>query len=407
MSCMLSIFGFILTISLLVFVHEFGHYYVAKMFGVKVEEFSIGFGKELFSKIDKDGVKWKICTIPFGGYVKIYGFDSATFEKPKSCKNNRPLRKLAYAEEFEGDASPRTAAYSSVREDSSTASLSKLPAEVEHPNPAHYAFLSKPLYAQFLIIAAGPIANYLLAILIFTTIYFSHGQIEIPPIIGEVVANSPAELAGLAKDDKIIIVNNNKINSIVDLQNNLLTNGIKPLHLLVDRNGEVIDISIIPVEKKLDNHPNLKRPYIGIIAKNEPIYIKMNIFQSIYQGSVDVIYISNLILGHFGQMLMGTRSLNEIGGPITIAKESEKSLEQGVASFALFVAMISINLGLLNLLPIPVLDGGHLAFIIYQIIFGKTLSGAIKNVILRLGIGIIIFLIVISLSNDIKNLVFK
>jgi regulator of sigma E protease len=367
MSCMLSIFGFILTISLLVFVHEFGHYYVAKMFGVKVEEFSIGFGKELFSKIDKDGVKWKICAIPFGGYVKIYGFDPATFEKPKS---------------WEVDS-------------------------LEHSSLAHYAFLSKPLYAQFLIIAAGPIANYLLAILIFTTIYFSHGQIEIPPIIGEVVANSPAELAGLTKDDKIIIVNNNKINSIVDLQNNLLTNGIKPLHLLVDRNGEVIDISIIPVEKKLDNHPNLKRPYIGIIAKNDPIYIKMNIFQSIYQGSVDVIYISNLILGHFGQMLMGTRSLNGIGGPITIAKESGKSLEQGVENFALFIAMISINLGLLNLLPIPVLDGGHLAFIIYQIIFGKTLSGAIKNVILRLGMGIIIFLIVISLSNDIKNLVFK
>lgn len=356
---MLSIFGFILTISLLVFIHEFGHYYVAKMFGVKVEEFSIGFGKELFSKIDKDGVKWKICTLPFGGYVKIYGFDHASPGKPNSSKHSS------------------------------------------------LAFLSKPLYAQFLIIAAGPIANYLLAILIFTTIYFSHGQVEIPPIIGEVVANSPAELAGLAKNDKIILVNTNKINNFADLQSNLLTNGIKPLHLLVERNDEVIDISITPTEIKMDNQPNIKRPYLGIIAKNEPIYIKMNIFQSIYQGSIDVIYISNLILKHFGQMLMGTRSLNEIGGPITIAKESGKSLEQGVANFALFVAMISINLGLLNLLPIPVLDGGHLAFIIYQIIFGKTLSGAIKNVILRLGMGIIIFLIVISLSNDIKNLVFK
>lgn len=367
MSCMLSIFGFILTISLLVFIHEFGHYYVAKMFGVKIEEFSIGFGKELFSKIDKDGVKWKICTLPFGGYVKIYGFDLTSPKKPKSYETN----------------------------------------SLKHPSLAHYAFLSKPLYAQFLIIAAGPIANYLLAILIFTTIYFSHGQIEIPPIIGEVVANSPAELAGLAKNDKIILVNTNQINNFADLQSNLLSNGVKPLHLLVERNDEVIDISITPVERKLDNQPNLKRPYIGIIAKNEPIYIKMNIFQSIYQGSVDVIYISDLILKHFGQMLMGTRSLNEIGGPITIAKESGKSLEQGVANFALFVAMISINLGLLNLLPIPVLDGGHLVFIIYQIIFGKTLSVNIKNVILRLGMGLIIFLIVISLSNDIKNLVFK
>ncbi|WP_425363825.1 RIP metalloprotease RseP [Candidatus Tisiphia endosymbiont of Hybos culiciformis] len=401
---MLSIFGFILTISLLVFIHEFGHYYVAKMFGVKVEEFSIGFGKELFSKTDKDGVKWKVCVLPFGGYVKIYGFDLTSPEKSNSSKHSS----LAYANDLKNW---------NVKQGVSERSVDKLREYANTPQfceansskhlRTHYAFLSKPLYAQFLIIAAGPIANYLLAILIFTTIYFSHGQVEIPPIIGEVVANSPAELAGLAKNDKIVIVNDNPINNFADLQSNLLTNGTKPLHLLVERNGEVIDISITPAEKKLDNHPNLKRPYIGIIAKNEPIYIKMNIFQSIYQGSVDVIYISGLILRHFGQMLMGTRSLNEIGGPITIAKESGKSLEQGVANFALFVAMISINLGLLNLLPIPVLDGGYLMFIIYQTIFGKTLSGAIKNVILRLGMGIIIFLIVISLSNDIKNLVFK
>lgn len=358
MSCMLSIFGFILTISLLVFIHEFGHYYIAKIFGVKVEEFSIGFGKELFSKIDKDGVKWKICTLPFGGYVKIYGFDPATL---KNTQDNRPL-----------------------------------------------TFLSKPLWVQFLIIAAGPIANYLLAILIFTTIYFSHGQVEIPPIIGEVAVNSPAELAGLRENDKVIMIGTNKIDSFVDLQRNIFMSGTKSINLLVERHDEIINIVITPKEisQKLDNQPEIKKPYIGVIAKNEPIFIKMNIFQSIYQGSVDVVYISGLILRHFGQMLMGTRSLNEIGGPITIAKESGKSLEQGVANFALFVAMISINLGLLNLLPIPVLDGGHLMFIIYQTIFGKTLSAAIKNVILRLGMGIIIFLIVISLSNDIKNLVF-
>ncbi len=358
MSGMLSIFGFILTISLLVFIHEFGHYYIAKIFGVKVEEFSIGFGKELFSKIDKDGVKWKICTLPFGGYVKIYGFDPATLE---DAQGHRPL-----------------------------------------------AFLSKPLWVQFLIIAAGPIANYLLAILIFTTIYFSHGQVEIAPVIGEVVANSPAELAGLMENDKVIMIGTNKIDSFVDLQKNIFMSGTKPINLLVERHDEIINIVITPKEisQKLDDQPEIKRPYIGVIAKNEPIFIKMNIFQSIYQGSKDVIYISNLILRNFGQMLMGTRSLNEIGGPIAIAKESGKSLEQGVANFALFVAMISINLGLLNLLPIPVLDGGHLLFIIYQIIFGKPLSASIKNVILRLGMGIIIFLIVISLSNDIKNLVF-
>jgi len=178
---MLSILGFILAISLLVFIHEFGHYYVAKMFGVKIEEFSIGFGKELFSKIDKAGVKWKICALPFGGYVKMYGFDHIT-----------PQNGLI-------------------------------------PNEA---FLSKSLYAQFLIVAAGPVANYLLAILIFTTIYFFHGRVEIPAIIGAVVENSPATISGIQKNDQVIMVNNNTIKGFADLQRNILMNGTKIVNFL-------------------------------------------------------------------------------------------------------------------------------------------------------------------------------
>lgn len=356
---MLPLLGFILTISLLVFVHEFGHYYVAKIFGVKIEEFSIGFGKELFAKIDKDGVRWKICALPFGGYVKIYGFDPATIKDLK-IEDKR------------------------------------------------LTFLSKALWRQFLIIAAGPIANYLLAILILTNIYFFHGQIEIPAIIGEVVVGSPAENSGLQKNDKIIMVNNNQINNFTDLQRNIIINGNKPSRFLIERNSEIIDINITPKQnpKELGKQSKITKPYIGIIAKNEPIYLKMNIFQSLWQSSKEVIYISNLILESFGQMITGTRSLDEIGGPLTIAKESGKSLEQGIGGFALFIAMISINLGLLNLLPIPVLDGGHLLFIIYQAITNKPVNQSVKNIILRLGVCMIIFLIVISISNDIKNLLF-
>lgn len=356
---MLSLLGLILTISLLVFVHEFGHYYVAKIFGVKIEEFSIGFGKELFAKIDKNGVRWKICALPFGGYVKIYGFDQAGAKDSKI-------------------------------------------------EDQQVTFLSKPLWMQFLIIAAGPVANYLLAILIFTNIYFFHGQIELPAIIGEVVVGSPAENSGLQKNDKIIMVNNNQINNFIDLQQQILINGDKPSHFLIERNSKIIDINITPEQKAQGTGKKSKitKPYIGVIAKNEPIYLKMNIFQSLWQSSKDVIYISNLILRSFAQMITGAKSLDEIGGPLTIAKESGNSLEQGVGNFILFIAMISINLGLLNLLPIPVLDGGHLLFIIYQAITNKPINQSVKNIIIRLGICMIIFLIVISISNDIKNLVF-
>ncbi len=356
---MLSIFGFIITTSLLIFIHEFGHYYVAKKLGVKIEEFSIGFGKELFFRIDKDDVRWKICALPLGGYVKIYGFDPSKIENIKINDKDR-------------------------------------------------AFINKSLIAQFLIVIAGPVANYLLAIFIFANIYFFYGKVEIPAIIDKVIADSPAEDAGLMENDKIIMVDNNEINNFADLQQNILVHANKSINFLVERNEEIITIPIIPKEITETNSDESKvtRIYVGIIAKNKPIYLNMNIFQSIYQGLIDVISISNLILKTFGQMLTGARSLDGINGPLTIAKESSKSLAQGPLNFVVFIAMISINLGLINLLPIPVLDGGHLLFITYQAIFGKSLSQPIKNVIMRIGVGIIIFLIVISISNDIRSLIF-
>lgn len=349
---MLSLFGFILTISLLVFIHEFGHYYVAKSFGMKIEEFSIGFGKTLFFKTDNDNVKWKICALPFGGYVKIQGFDST--------------------------------------------------------NISDNSFRSKSLYAQFLTIFAGPAANYLLAIIIFAVIYSVHGQIEVPPVIGEVVTGSPAEKAGILENDRIIIVDKHKINDFADLQRSILLSENKPLHLVIERKEEIIDISVTPeeVSKKVNEKNTIKTPYIGIIAKNEPVFIRLNIFQSLYQASTDVIYISKLILQSLGQMIIGSKSFDSIGGPVSIAKESGKSLSLGLTSFGLFLAMISINLGLINLLPIPILDGGYLVFIIYEAITKKAPSDRVKNAILKIGMLAIIFLIVISISNDIKSLVF-
>lgn len=356
---MLSIFGFILTISLLVFIHEFGHYYVARLFGIKVEEFSIGFGKELFSRISKAGEKWKICMLPFGGYVKIYGFNQKDSDGPI----------------------------------------------ISEPNKAFY---SKPLYAQFLVVAAGPIANYLLAILLFSVMYLVYGKSEVPAVVGEIAIDSPAYISGLKKDDTIIMLGNQKIDNMSDVQRIMLGNEGEAINLLVRRETENVNITITPKLRPQTNNQksSSQNYYIGIAAKDNPIRLKMSIFESVYQGIKDSLYISNIILKTIGQMITGSRSLDELSGPITIAKASAQTLQQGIASYTLFIAMISINLGLFNLLPIPVLDGGHLVFIIYEAIFGKTLSGRVKNVILRLGILLIIFLIVISVSNDIKSVVF-
>lgn len=356
---MLSIFGFTLTISILVFIHELGHYYVARLFGIKVEEFSIGFGKELFSRVSKTGVKWKVCLLPFGGYVKIHGFNQEVTNENIIIEPNK-------------------------------------------------AFYNKPPYAKFFVIAAGPIANYLLAILLFSTMYFMYGKLEVPAVVGEVVADSPAFISGLKENDTIIMLGKQEINSMTDLQRIVLVNEDKAMNLLVKRGTEKINITIIPKVKSQTNKKksNLRNYYIGIIAKDNPVRIKMSFFQSVYQGLADTFYISGIILKSIGQMLIGSRSLDELSGPITIANASAQTLQQGIVSYALFIAMISINLGLFNLLPIPILDGGQLIFIIYETISGKTLSWRAKNVITRLGIVMIIFLIVISVSNDIKSFVF-
>jgi regulator of sigma E protease len=356
---MLSIIGFILTMSLLVFVHEFGHYYFARIFGVKIEEFSIGFGKQFYSKTDKNGTKWKICMLPLGGFVKMHGdSDPASYGAEEDVDKN-------------------------------------------------VAFYAKPLHARFLIVLAGPLFNYLLALIIIASVYLSFGKFEVAAIVGEVMQGSPAEIAGIKENDKIIEVDRKKINDFFELQKLILVNNIEPILLVIDRGANIIEVSVTPriniITKDGKKH---KLNYIGIKTRNEPIRKDMNIFASIYQAISDVIDNSNLTLKVLGQVAANKRSPDVIQGPISIAKASGESLAEGLVSFILFIAMLSINLGLVNLLPIPMLDGGHLALMIYELVARKPPSQYVKNVLFRIGIMIVFFLIVISISNDIKSLMF-
>lgn len=356
---MLAILGFIFSLTLLVFIHEYGHYLVAKIFGVKIEEFSIGFGKELYSRIDKAGVKWKICVVPLGGYVKMYGDANAT-----------SLTQVEVADKSK-------------------------------------TFSSKALYKRFLIIAAGPIANYLLAIIILGAFYFSYGKLVMPAVIGEVMQSSPAEKAGLLEGDKILKADGSNIDNFSDLQRRIMINLEQPMRLLVERNGESKEIIVTPLEKEsASGQTQTKMGYLGVKARDKPIFLKVGLFESANLAVNEVIDISYLTLKSLGQMLTGHRSTDEIHGPITIARQSGETLSHSVTQFILFIAMLSINLGLINLLPVPILDGGHLAFMIYEAIFQKPLSKRAQDILLRIGMIIIVFLVVISVSNDIKSLIF-
>ncbi|HJD61132.1 MAG TPA: RIP metalloprotease RseP [Rickettsia endosymbiont of Columbicola hoogstraali] len=350
---MLSIVGFIITISILVFIHELGHYAVARFFNVKIEEFSIGFSKELISITDLKGVRWKICLLPLGGYVKIYGYDRNIMDKAQEINEK-------------------------------------------------VAFYAKSCFERFLIVAAGPLINYLLATIIFAGFYFCLGKVEIQPVIGEVIAESPAEKANLQEGDRIVKVNNKLIKDFRDVQKEILINGLNSSTLLIERKGEEFTVSIMPEEVVVEKARKILR--IGIMAKNEPVHTKIGILSSLSEAIFDTIDISAVTLKAASQMIVGKRSVSEIGGPVAIAKESGRTLEHSIEMYLLFIAMLSVNLGLLNLLPIPVLDGGHLVFILYEAVTGKLPNIKARNILLQIGIIIIIFLTVISFSNDIKNL---
>ncbi|KIJ88576.1 RIP metalloprotease RseP [Rickettsia asembonensis] len=355
---MLSIIGFIITISILVFIHEFGHYCIARYFNVKVEEFSIGFGKELIGITDTRGVRWKICLIPLGGYVKIYGYDRSLMDKTKEVNEK-------------------------------------------------VAFYAKSCLERFLIVAAGPLINYLLAVIIFAGFYWYFGKTEIPPIIGDVVASSPAERADLREGDKIVKVNDKSVKDFGDVQREILINGFSSSTLTIERKSEEFTVNIMPQEIIISppEEKKIKKTLrIGIIAKNEPIHTKIGILGGFWEAINTTIDMSALTLKAISQMIVGKRSFDEIGGPVAIAKESGKSIAGGTQMYLLFIAMLSVNLGLLNLLPIPVLDGGHLIFILYEAITGRLPNHKTKNILLQLGAAIIIFLIIISVSNDIQNL---
>ncbi|RYE05889.1 MAG: RIP metalloprotease RseP [Rickettsiaceae bacterium] len=354
---MLSILGFIITTLILVFVHEMGHFLVAKMFSIKIEEFSIGFGEEIYSRTDKSGTKWRLAAIPLGGFVKMYG-------DPNSNNANHNVQS------------------------------------------SESSFQTKPLYVRFLVLFAGPAANYLFAIMILASVYLVYGKMNIPPVIGKIEINSPADKAGLKIGDQIVAINQDQIDEFVDIRKQIMLSNNEPMNFVIKRDEKVAQLIITPISKKLSNKKDEDIPYIGISPVNKISYTKLGLIDSISQGTKEVFGISKMTLQALWQMVIGSRSTDQMHGPLTIAKESGENLASSPLSFILFLAMLSINLGLVNLLPIPLLDGGHLLFMIYEGILRKPINIKMQNILLRVGMIMIVFLIVISVSNDIKSLLF-
>jgi len=361
-----NLFSFILIISLIVFIHEFGHFFVARLCGVRVDEFSIGFGKKLFGFRDKKHTEWKFCLLPFGGFVKMYGDKNGASIPDEELIKNMSAR------------------------------------------DRKISFIGKNVYQRIAIVSAGPIANFILAIFIFTALFRINGEAIIDPIVSDVVAESPSAIAGLKKGDRILTINDKKIDDFQDIRSTIIT-GVEPtLKFLILRDNQEIDLNISPKisEQKDIFGENAKVRTIGLIADNV-IHKDLNISQSFIKAIHETFYISKTILKTLGQLIVGDRSFSELGGPVKIAKYSGKTVNQGILMIMWFMAMISINLGVMNLLPIPVLDGGHLFYYLIEAIRGKPLPAKVQSYGYNLGFSIVISLMIFTTLNDIFQIFMK
>ena len=359
---------FIVLILIVVFIHEYGHYYFAKKYGVGVTDFSIGFGKEIFGWNDKSGTRWKICWIPLGGYVKFFGdrnvYSQADHKEILEKYNEEEQKKL---------------------------------------------FILKPLYQRALIVFGGPLANFLLALVIFFSIYTFIGKDFTPAVINEVQKDSPAMVGGLKQNDIILEIDGNKVESIMDVSKFITMSTDEIIDFKIKRSYEELIFKVKPNtvlgEDNLGNKLNKRIVGIKLGAYNNEInHVKLGPAQSIYHAANEVYYVSISSLKYIGAMIFGKADTSQLGGPIRIAKISGQVAEFGVLAFISMMAYISISLGLVNLFPIPMLDGGHLMFYAFEKVLGRPLSQNTQEGFFRIGLFVLLSLMVFTTFNDLKDL---
>ena len=363
-----SILPFVTLILVVVFIHEYGHYYFAKKYGVGVTDFSIGFGKEIFGWNDKSGTRWKICWIPLGGYVKFFGdrnvFSQADQEKIINKYSSEDQKKL---------------------------------------------FVLKPLYQRAIIVAAGPFANFLLAIVIFLSIYMFIGKDFTPAMINEVQNESPAQVAGLKKNDVILEIDGNKVKSILDVSKLIMMSTSELIDFKESRFENELIFKVKPnVVDAEDNMGNkVKKRMVGIKLSpfnNEIKHVKLGPAKALYYSLSEVYFVSISSLKYLGSIIAGSGDSSQLGGPIRIAKITGQVAEFGFIPFLSIMAYISISLGLINLFPIPLLDGGHLMFYSFEKILGRPLSQKTQEGFFRIGMFLLLSLMFFATFNDLKDL---
>jgi len=353
---------FVLVLSVLVFVHELGHYLVARWCGIRVETFSIGFGPKLFGFTDRAGTLWKVSAIPLGGYVKMFG-----------------------------DADPASTPSERVR----------TMTEAERA----VSFFHKNVWQRIAVVAAGPIANFLFAILVLAGLFMAYGQPHTLPQIGQVQPDSAAAAAGLQPGDTVVAVDGSAIDRFEELQQIVRMNPGQPMVLEIDRNGERLSLTATPKDSTVtDDFGNTHRIGLLGIGRTGMEYRQHGPLSAIGQATAET---WNIVTGTFqalGQMFAGDRGTEELGGPLRIAQMSGQMAQSGLIALVSFTAILSVNLGLINLFPIPLLDGGHLLFYAVEAVRGRPLGERAQEYGFRVGLALVLSLMVFATWNDLVHL---
>lgn len=356
---------FLVVLSALVFVHELGHFWVARRAGVRVETFSIGFGREIVGWTDRAGTRWKIGWMPLGGYVKMFGDSDAA---------STPDR------EGEKRMSPEERAVS---------------------------FHHKPLRWRAAIVAAGPVANFLFAILIFAALFLTHGRPFTPPVVGSVIEGLPAEKAGLQAGDRIIAINRQSVDRFEEIQRVVLINLDEPMTIEYERDGRRIRAPLAPViieeTDRLGNKMRLARLGIRATGQRDTETISSPVMALWF--AVEETWLQTTgSLKAVGQMLTGRRAADELSGPLGIAKVSGEAAQVSWVALVALAGTLSISLGLINLFPIPMLDGGHLVFYAIEALRGRPVGPQAQEYGFRFGLVLVLSLMLFATWQDLVRL---
>ncbi len=350
---------FLLLLSVLVFVHEFGHYWAARRCGVRVEVFSVGFGRELWGWTDRAGTRWKLSLIPLGGYVRMFGDEGGAY----------------------GTAEAMTSEESAA------------------------AFSNKSLGQRAFIVVAGPAANFLFAILVFAVLFMTYGQRHTSPVVTEVMEDSAAAAAGIRAGDRFVELDGQTIARFEDLQRIVHLHPGRPMTAVVVRDGSETRLTVTPgISRHTDN--------LGNVHEFGRLGVRGGALETVRRGPGEAVVLgvdytwtmTATILSFIGDMIGGQRSTDELGGVLRIGHLAGEIAKIDLAAYLNFMALLSINLGLINLFPIPMLDGGHLVFYAIEAVRGRPLGQKAQEYGFKIGLGLVIALMLFVTWNDLVYL---